>query len=342
VLIIKNNKDLKSKVILRLFSLGIAAFILLSTVAQSYAQNEPLGVKNRAIQGVFVGNESASVAAFEKWLGKPVEAVLGYTSGGTNGDWNTPDPGWQIDMQEYLGGSKRRILWSIPMAPDDADVAAYREIAAGKHNAMYEQWAMKILKSRANDTDPIYIRTTWELGGEWFPWTKPAQEDPVAYKKAFAQFAQSFHKVSKRFKMVWDFTGDRGPVEQWYPGDSAVDVISQDIYWTPEYAGNTAQEGFEWVKNRSRGLDWMVSFAAKHNKPMAISEWGVPGNDSTDLDGAQFIRLFSHWIATHNVIYATYWDGGETSGYDGKLSDNKPANTGAELKKLYSSGISVP
>lgn len=56
------------------------------------------------------------------------------------------------------------------------------------------------------------------LAGEWFPWIKPAREDPVAFRKAFGQFAASFHKVSDRFKMVWDFTSDRGPVEQWYPG----------------------------------------------------------------------------------------------------------------------------
>lgn len=292
----------------------------------------------KTLQGVYVGNEAASVKAFEKWLGKPVDAVLAYTSGGSDGDWNAPDPGWQIDMKKYLGGSGRPALWSIPMAPDNGGAAAYREIAKGIHNSMYVSWAKKILKSRAGDEGPIYVRTTWELGGEWFPWTQAAKEDPKAYRNAFKQFASAFHRVSGRFKMVWDFTSDRGPVEQWYPGDEAVDIISQDVYWIPEYAGDDAHAAFEWIRNRGRGLDWMAEFSAQHHKFMAISEWGVPGGNNTSYDGAEFIRLFEKWVESNHVVYTTYWDGKASSSYDGHLSDGEPSKTAAVLKRLYTKG----
>lgn len=329
-------------------ALNILLFIALATSLRARFQVEgKKAVQDKAsqtrsrkiIQGVYVGNEAASVKAFEKWLGKPVDAVLAYTSGGSKGDWNAPDPGWQIDMKEYLGGSGRPGLWSIPMAPDDGGAAAYREIAKGVHNSLYISWAKKILKSRSGDKGPIYIRTTWELGGEWFPWTQAAKDDPQAYRNAFKQFALAFHSVSRRFQMVWDFTSDRGPVEQWYPGDEAVDAISQDVYWLPEYAGSDADSAFEWIRNRARGLNWMARFSAQHHKPLAISEWGVPGADTSTLDGAKFIRLFTRWIATHNVVYATYWDAPETSSYDGKLSDGQPPRTSAVLKELYEKGI---
>ncbi|MGY4385454.1 hypothetical protein ACVWYN_002494 [Pedobacter sp. UYP24] len=318
------------------FSL-FAAFLL--GCCNLCAQTANSGAKRPMILGVYAGNESASVKSFESWLGRPVQAVLGYTSGGKSGDWNRPDPGWQITMKEFLGGSGRRVLWSIPMAPDDGGAAANREIATGKHNELYKTWAAKILLSRAGDKDPIYVRTSWELGGEWFPWTKAAVEDPKAYQEAFAQFALSFHQVSGRFKMVWDFTSDRGPVEQWYPGNEAVDVISQDIYWSPEFSGESAEGALEWARNRSRGLDWMVDFAGKHKKPMAISEWGAPGADSVKLDGAKFIRLFTQWLNTHNIVYSTYWDGTEGSGYNGRVSDNKPQATADELKKFYTTAV---
>ena len=307
---------------------------LLSAISVQ-GQNTRTTKTQSLIQGIYVGNDAIKVKAFEDWLGGPVQAVLGYTSGGQKGDWNAPDPGWQIDMKEYLGGSGRHVLWSIPMAPDDGGAAAYREIATGKHNSLYENWAAKILKSRAADNGPIYIRTTWELGGEWFPWTQAAKDDPAAYRDAFGQFAASFHKVSTRFKMVWDFTSDRGPVEQWYPGDAAVDIISQDIYWIPKYSGNTAEAAFQWANDRSRGLEWMAKFAAQHKKPMAISEWGAPGADNSQLEGDKFIALMSNWIGTHEVVYATYWDAPEDSSYDGKLSDGKPEKTAAALKELY-------
>lgn len=291
----------------------------------------------KTILGIYVGNESSRVKAFEQWLGRPVDAVLAYTSGGTNGDWNAPDPGWQIDMKKYLGGSGRPALWSIPMAPDDGGAAAYREIASGSHNNMYKAWAEKILKARSEDENPIYVRTTWELGGEWFPWTQAAKNDPEAYRNAFKQFSSAFHSVSGRFKMVWDFTSDRGPVEQWYPGDEAVDVISQDVYWMPQYSGDDANAAFEWIRNRDRGLDWMADFSAQHHKPMAISEWGVPGGDHSPYDGAAFIRLFGNWIGHHNVVYATYWD--SEASYNGRLSDDRPLKTSAELKRLYTEGF---
>jgi hypothetical protein len=300
--------------------------------------SEVFSFNKKIIQGIYAGNDAASVKAFEKWLGKPVDAVLAYTSGGSNGDWNAPDPGWQIDIKKYLGGSGRPALWSIPMAPDDGGADAYREIAKGIHNSLYASWAKKILKSRSGDKGPIYVRTTWELGGEWFSWTQAAKDDPQAYRQAFSEFASAFHHVSGRFKIVWDFTSDRGPVEQWYPGDGAVDVISQDVYWTPEYSGTKAAGAFEWIRNRERGLDWMVKFSAQHHKPMAISEWGVPGGNSTAYDGAEFIRLFETWVESHNVVYATYWDGGAHSGYDGRLSDGQPAKTAAALKRLYIMG----
>ena len=153
-------------------------------------------------------------------------AVLGYTSGGdNNSEWNWPDPGWQIDTTEYVGATRRPIYWSIPMAPDTAGVAEYQQIANGQHNATFAGWARKMLAyaNRIGDSGPIYVRTTWELGGEWFPWTRPARDNPAVFRNAWRQFCAAFHGVSSRFKMVWDVTGNRAlPVDQLYPGDDAV------------------------------------------------------------------------------------------------------------------------
>ena len=55
----------------------------------------------------------------------------------------------------------------------------------------------------------------------------------------------------------------------------------------------------------------MVGFAAAHGKPMALSEWGAPGNRS-DLNVARYIENVRNWIAGHNVAYATYWNADRT------------------------------
>ena len=281
--------------------------------------------------GVFIGNLPADLKQFEGWLGKQVDGVLGFTS---ERSWNDADPGWQLSSG-FLGGTGRQINWSIPAWPEDGGLNAMREVANGQHRDKHTDWAQKILASRSGDSDPIYVRTTWELGGEWFPWTQNAKDDPEAYKKAFQQFADAFHDVSPRFKIVWDFVPDRGPVEQWYPGDGAVDVISQDVYWHVQYSGSDPIAAFDRAVNgMSRGLAWVADFAEQHGKPIAISEWGVPGNG---YDGAKYIELMQAWMKEHNVVYADYWN--STSAYDGLLSDGGPSATAAKLKQMMQEGI---
>jgi beta-mannanase len=188
-------------------------------------------------------------------------------------------------------------------------------------------------------TDPIYVRTAWELGGEWYHWTAAAKSDPTAFIDAFRHFADSFHSVSSRFKIVWDVVADRGPVEQWYPGDAHVDVIGQDVYWHPQWNGTDPNAAFEVHKSGMEfGLDWIASFAAQHNKAIAIPEWGVPGDNASTMDGARFADLMQQWIATHKVAFADYWD--STSNYNGLVSDNQPAKTATEVKAIFIDDLS--
>src|SRR5689334_1201681 len=67
------------------------------------------GGRYMAELGVFIGNEPSALAHFESWLGRPVDAVLGYTNGSS---WSAADPSWQISSGG-LGGTGREILWSI-------------------------------------------------------------------------------------------------------------------------------------------------------------------------------------------------------------------------------------
>jgi hypothetical protein len=287
------------------------------------------GAANRSLGhpykfAVFIGNRPQELADFEKWFGHPMDAVLGYTDG---------DPGWMIHMSEFLGSARRQILWSIRMWPDDAGIGTMRAVAAGRSNASFRHWAEEILASRRGDADPIYVRTAWELGGEWFPWTALARRDPGAFRAAIQQFARSFKDVSRRFQIVWDFVPDRGPVEQWYPGDGAVDVISQDVYWNPQWSSTDPVVAFRQARQHGRGLDWMENFARQHGKPMAISEWGTTG-DAGDTGGT-FILEMKKWLDRHPVVYATYWNGGKDTGYDGDLTRKRWPKTEATFRSAF-------
>jgi hypothetical protein len=272
---------------------------------------------------VYTGNDAVDYQTFEKWLGRSADGVLTYAGQDGNFDWQL--------MPQYLSGTKKHWYLSLAMVPDNAGSAGYAQAAAGQRNAVWTKWAQQIIayeNSIGRTSGPIYVRSTWELGGDWFVWTRDAAADPVAFKGAWKQFSQSFRNVSSRFKMVWDVAGDRGAVEQWYPGDDVIDVISQDIYWKPQYSSNDPVAAFNLYRDWPRGLNWIASFAAQHGKQVAISEFGTTGNT-----GGPFIEQVVSWAKAHNVLYATYWQS-QAGGYDGLLNGRWPA-TDATFKKFF-------
>jgi Ca2+-binding RTX toxin-like protein len=279
------------------------------------------------------GYSAANVQAFERAIGAEVETVLGYGSG--SGGWADMNPGW-IYSQGFLGGAGKPVNLSMPMAPDSAGVADYASIARGEHRGDHQSWARTILAAAPQDGSPIYVRSTWEIPGEWFPWSQVAKDDPETFKAAWRAFADAFHDVSDRFQMVWDFNSDRGAVEQFYPGDEAVDVIGQDIYWNSDFQGGAPDAAFDKhfaaKGGYSRGLDWMADFAAAHGKPMAISEWGVPINDPavTAEEAAAWVGRFRDWILDQNndpgepgVAYVNYWNVSEAYTYGGRVENDQ-------------------
>jgi Glycosyl hydrolase family 26 len=89
----------------------------------------------------------------------------------------------------------------------------------------------------------------------------------------------------------------------YYPGDDVVDIISQDVYFQTSQCSdshtcwNNVLSG-----NGNMGLTDWANFAAAHNKPMAVWEWG-----DTFSDGYN-ITQFSNWMKAHNIVAHSYWD----------------------------------
>lgn len=289
--------------------------------------------------GVFCGNDAAQVRAFETWLGKPVGSVLAYTG---NNTWGDADPGWMIGGTQFLGATKRRLRWSIPAWPKTDSLAQMRRVAQGLEYTRHQGWARACLAHRGSDSDPIYIRTAWELGGEWFHWTGDAKADPTNFARAVRQFYGAFKSVSQRFKTQYDFVPDRELFTNWvgdlYPGDDWIDIISQDVYWHSQYDGTDPVAAFARHNTGLKyGLEFCVGFARARSKGLAIPEWGVPGQDGNTLNGAKFIELIADWMRRNNCVFSDYWN--STSAYDGLLSNGNPAGTAAALKKLFTDGI---
>ena len=52
----------------------------------------------------------------------------------------------------------------------------YREVARGERNALYDQMGRDLMlyHDRIGDTGPIYVRSIWEIPGDWFAWNVAA------------------------------------------------------------------------------------------------------------------------------------------------------------------------
>jgi|SRR5215207_2734257 len=276
-----------------------------------------------------VGGDAISEARdFETWLGTGVRTAgwLAYTEG-YRGTYDGLNPDHVINRAGHLSGLNRPVMWSIMMVPDPPTgdgvawfVEGYRSTARGDHFAAHQEHARQMVAyaNRIGDTTgPVYARTTWEVPGEWFDWNKAATEDKAAFRGAWVKWAEAMRSVSPRIKTVFDFNSDRGPVEDYYPGDAAVDVYGQDIYWIPDLQGMDPVAAFNHTRyGYSRGLQWNLDFCKAHGKPLAVSEWGLkvstPGYEK--LDHTTWVRLFFEFVDECNapgnpgMAYVTFWN----------------------------------
>ncbi len=280
--------------------------------------------RREAQLGVFVGNEPERVTQFERWLGRPVDGVLGYTAG-QNWD-DIADPGWAIALWAPID---RPVYWSVPLIPETA--ADLRLAAAGAYNMRYRSAATRLALFRPRDRH-LHIRTGWEFNTTNFQWAARGRER--AFVGAFRHFVDSFRAVSDRFLFEWNMNldGNMEP-EAAYPGDAHVDVIGMDFYWNPRWTSTDPVRAWDWMLNHRRGLRWHQDFAASHRKPTAYSEWGV----TTD-DAEPYLERAKAWFDSHEVLFHTYWD--SDSAYPGRLSDGKFPHSAAAFRRLFSGAAS--
>jgi hypothetical protein len=273
---------------------------------------------------VYVGNTPSDVSAFETWLGRPVDCVLGYTG---QADWQDYDGsvGWAAGLWR---GINRKILWSIPLIPAGASLD---EAAGGDYDGHYLRAARTLAAFRPQDS-VLYIRTGWEFNGDWFPWSAGGKEQ--SFIGAWRHFVTSFRSVSGRFRFDWcpNFGDSAMDPEDAYPGDGYVDLIGMDIYdetvWC-HIKDNAAR--WDYKLKVSRGLNWHRDFAASHRKPMSYPEWGIGGNGSGD--NPYFIEKMRAWCGANKVVYQTYWN--SNAAYPGKLSDSQYPNAASKYREIF-------
>ncbi|GJE09158.1 Hint domain-containing protein [Methylobacterium longum] len=267
--------------------------------------------------GIYGGNDPNNVASYNTWAGKSADNVLVFLN---QNSWQAFDSSISYSVDMWKGSSSDPI-YSVPLTVTGTSL---EQTASGSYNDHYLNAAQSM--AAASDTNqPIYVRLGWEFNGDWQPWAAAGHE--AAFITTYQNAAQTFQSVSSKFKFVWDMNIDGGNMDpsKAYPGDNYVDVIGSDIYYNHQWDSSDPISAFNHKVSTDYGLNWQSNFAQAHDKPTAISEWGVSSNN----DGPYVQSMFK-WMTDHDMIYENYWE--SNGAYPGELHNGQYPKAGAAFK----------
>jgi hypothetical protein len=341
--------------------------------------SHPIGgvtLGNAAGLGLYDGQSSpAGLETAANWLGSP--STIKYAQDFIDAtDWSHIENPWQLSNWK---GSPFTMVWGVPMLPCGGpstqcatNVSDFDSVANGGANGHFKTLAQNLI---ANGFGSSYIRLGWEFNAGWMGWGVCDQDGSALtswagdFVPAFRNIVTSMRSVGgANFKFIWNpidssnaaCSGDK--LENFYPGDSYVDMVSLDAYdgiggetsdtarWTDIMnglnAGGWTAEKPDAINGQSfsgYGLNWLSAFGKEHGKEVGLPEWGL--NDSNTAagggDDTYFMTQMTAWIkanATGPVIFWNY--GGGTLPLDiPNYTDGATQDATAVFKSAFSSGI---
>ncbi len=207
---------------------------------------------------LFVGQDLTTIDDYAAAVAPP-SGVVSYTSlAGLEGLSSSSDTG---GGPMYLD----RLAATYPDAPIALGLYLVNELDSINSGALDAQ-ITTLGVTLARYPVPVLLRAGYEFDAPW------SHYDPDAYKRAFVRIRSGIRAAgATRVELVWQSaascgpTYDGAPVDSWYPGDDAVDLVACSYF-----AQSACQ--FSPVKT-------MLHLAREHQKPFLIAESAPQGYD---------------------------------------------------------------
>lgn len=162
------------------------------------------------------------------------------------------------------------IAWTMMDFFDEADSPKLQDLTAGKLDWYLDDW----IKGVKEFKDPIFIRLSHEMDGDWYPYSEGYKKDPK--RNTAADWVAYWKYVVDRFRKagvtnvawVWCVNGDRSGGKDWpdyYPGDAYVDWLGIDVYS---------------ARNPKQVFAEFVGMYGKTGKPIMLPEFGTGPDQS--------------------------------------------------------------
>jgi hypothetical protein len=232
------------------------------------------------------------------------------------------DPPWVIGQLKGELGSMRLLL-SVPLvnagyADDQAALAAYATDPAATWDPAFTTLAQNLVAAGFSNA---IIRLMWEPDSGIY-----SNDDMTSANNYAALWQDAWNAMmavpGAHFQWAWYWGGnfDADTNATAYPGNAYVNYVTFDFYdqsWDGScgiaYNGSAfsaTQEACLWSDSYDVTLGALASFAAAHDKPIGIGEFGVI--DRSDGHGGgddpTWVNDFYSWMMANSVAWASYFN----------------------------------
>lgn len=197
------------------------------------------------------------------------------------------------------------------------------EGAGGRYDAYFTELGRRLVASGQEDA---VLRIGWEFNLDGSRWNTGDPEEFVQYWRRIAAALKNV--PGQRFALDWNVNNGTGggvdPVD-YYPGDDVVSFVGVDVYdvtgsrdypypddCAADCRSRRQERAWRQIFGGERGLRFWTLFAAEHDKPVSVPEWGLW--DGRDADGGGdnpvYIRRMYEFLSNprNNVAYHAYFD----------------------------------
>lgn len=270
---------------------------------------------NRKI--VCVDGPLTDLPEFERRLGMEVRCGIAFNDVATKWeDWASP---WFLDhpdpafaWPEWLAADGRRVLVvTQALVPVGIEADWRQRGAAGAYDRHVQTLGENLV---AKGLGRVILRLGHEPNDtKYFHGIGDTVADHHAWRRYWARMAGVLRQVpGARFTLDWSVNSAARPIplDSYYPGDEAVDVVGVDQYDSlPSPTGLRDRYRWNVLVGRPQALRDVVDFARRHRKPLSLPEWGlvrahVPHGAG---DNPHYVDRMAEVIRDNVVCYQGVW-----------------------------------
>ena len=271
----------------------------------------------QTLSGAYVGAANpAGIEQFQAWRGSPVTVAMDFLA--TDSWAEIENPVWWLSRWQPLAATVH-MVYGVPLIPDTGGSLA--EGAQGAYDVHFAKLASALVAYGQEDAT---LRLGWEFNGNYDRWYAGKTPDgPSLFAAYWRHIVDAMRSVpGANFTFDWNVGFGASPAadpnwtEDAWPGAAYVDYVGVDVYdfgWA-DNGGPILDPAarWEWLLTSDHGLNFWANFAALHDKPLSLPEWGLSVTDGFNGHGGgddpYFIRAMRSWIGQNNVAYESYFD----------------------------------